>query len=411
MLLDYVRRYYLLRFLYVLAISFTKTTFYLYLYSSHHLAHEQILFIFAVFNISAMLLEIPTSAIGEWFGPRSCFLAGMFLKVIAALIFFFGSNVWHFCVAEVLSAFAISLISGTLQAWMMNQLNLHQENDAPHVAQIFMVGRRISTTGLAIGGAIGALLGSHHLGYPWLLVAIGSAATFFLAYALLNESFYQPWQRKKKIHDKWQCNTLLEGYRLAASNKILLVVIWESFLVSFALASPQIWWIPSLKSYFGKDMWFIANMWLCIAGIQFVGTFGLKYLLRHIPSMLLLKMIITITCVAFFCCLLVPNIYCFIVFYLLLEWLGPYQQTLNLTLIQQNTCDHGRITILSLESLADKFGNTLGLITAGALSISLDIFGIWAIGACLYATIIPCYFYLILQKWVPHNRQLLAENR
>ena len=96
----YVRRYYLIRLLYILSISFTKTTFFLYLRNCHHLTREDILLIFAVFNFAAMFFEVPTSAMGELIGPRRSFLLGAFCKLFAAAFFscwenFSGTSAWQ----------------------------------------------------------------------------------------------------------------------------------------------------------------------------------------------------------------------------------------------------------------------------------------------------------------------------
>ncbi len=403
-MLSYVTRYYIVRFLYAFSLSFTKTTFYLYLRTNHHLSHEDILLVFAIFNISVMILELPTSAIGEIIGPRICFLSGMFLKIIAALCFFYGSDFWHFCGAEIISALALSLISGTLNTWIMNQISIKNEKSSQTVSHIFMIGRRLGTLALAIGGVLGAIVGAKDLRMPWLFVAIGATITFSIAFLLITNFISSPVIDKSKndlpwgkVHRRWQWRTIIEGYRLALSNKILLVIIWDSFLLSFALASPRITWIPLLKSEFNKDMWFIANIWLCIAAIQFLGTFWLDYFLQKIQSVVSLKFIFFLQGFLFLACLCIPNLYIFIIFYLLLEWVSPYQQTLTFTLIQQETTSQGRLTILSLENLAGKFGDAIGLMVASSLSAHYSLSIVWTIGVILYSTIVPCYIVL-LQK-------------
>jgi MFS family permease len=395
--MSYPQRYYLIHFLYLLFISFTKTTFYLYLHDCHSLPHEDILLVFAVFNISNMVFEVPTSALGEWVGPRLSFLLGVVLKFVSAITFFLGKFFWHFCLAEIISAMAVALISGSLSAWLMNRIG--KENSL----QIFIIGKRITSVAIALGGLSGALLGKLHLGLPWLGVSVGSmvicASAFFI---LIEGDDRKEWHKKENIYRKWQWGTMLEGYRLILSNHVLLVTIFNTFLISFALASPKVFWLPFLKSYFKKDMLFLGYMWLCIMVVQFFGTFGIRALLHFFGSALRLKLAFTIFSLSMVLGLTIfkylDSITCFILFYLALEWAKPYHHSLDLSLVHRETHSTGRVTILSLENLAGNLGNAMGLmVIAGIIKLQGLVFA-WTIGGLLYALIIPCYFYLSIQE-------------
>lgn len=393
-ILDCSHRYYIVRFFYVLAISFTKTTFYLYLKKHHGLSYIDISKILEVFSYSVLLLELPTSAIGEFIGPRKSFLVGVFVKILAASLFLWGNTFSHFIVAEIISALAVSFISGSLNAWLMN--NYSQEK----LPRTFIVGKRVGIIASALGGIIGAYLGAKHLGYSWFMVLIFSTLTFFMSINILTKNKEYVWDKHTKIKQKWNKDTIVHGYRLVLQNNLLLTIVFSGFLVSFALAPLKIKWLPTLKSYFNKDMYFLGHVWLCIMFIQFIGTFGLDYLAKKARSYLRLKFIFTVFSISmlFFLIVFRHNIVCFIVFYLLIEWAKPYHRTIYLFLVYENTDSLGRITILSIGSLLSKLGGAISLFIARSLVVLYEPNFTWMFGLLLYVLIIPCYIFLIKQS-------------
>mgnify|MGYP000996459318 CR=1 FL=1 len=413
--MTFPQRYYLVNFLYILSVSFTKTTFYLYLSECHKIPREDILFIFAVFNLAVMVLEVPTSAIGEAIGPRKSFLIGMGIKLSAASLFLFGRHFWQFCAAEIISALAVTFVSGSLNAWLMSRLS--EESSKPcDSPSIFIVGKRINVIALAFGGLAGAISGEFHLGIPWAMVVLGSFFTLVVASFVLTESGPSgTWKKKEKVYRKWQWDTFLYGYKISLSNKILLVLLFNGFLISFALSSPKIFWLPFLKSHFNKDMWFLGYMWVGIMGIQFVGTFGIDSLIRSAGSVLRLKLLLTVFSVLMLLGLAlfkhIDSILPFVGFYFLLEWLKPYHHALILSLVHQETKDieGGRVTILSIGNLMENFGNAIGLLFAASVCKFQSLTFAWTMSTLLYALIVPCYVYLVAREKISWPAQKIEE--
>jgi MFS family permease len=288
---NYHKKYYLLCFLYVFAVSFTKTSYTPYLVA-RHLSLYDIHLVYAVFNICVMIFEIPSAGVGEWIGPKKSFLIGCLCKCIAAVIFFQGKNVYHFYAAEVVSAIAVAFISGSLGAWLMNRLSLRQEDK--DVAYIFTIGDRVSGLALAFGGTLGAYLAQINIGYPWLAVGAGFVITFVLGLFILTEQEYTPGWKAKKVYQRWQWETLWHGYQLSLRSQVLLVLVFNCFVVSFALASVKMNWLYSLMEFFDLQMVAVGNIWFCIGMIQFLGTFGVSSLLKLTGSALRLKLVFCI---------------------------------------------------------------------------------------------------------------------
>ena len=149
-------------------------------------------------------------------------------------------------------------------------------------------------------------------------------------------------------------------------------------------------------------MFFLGYMWLCIMGIQFLGTFGITNLLKLAGTPLRLKLFFTLLSLLFLLGLssfkYLNNIFLFIICYLLLEWAKPYHRSLFLTLVYQHTSNNGRVTILSLENLASKLGNSLGLVISAWLIRSHGVAPVWLATSMLYALIVPGYLYLIYSE-------------
>lgn len=398
--MNYCQKYYWIRFVYVLSVSFTKTSFIPYLLW-RGLSSYEVHLVYAIFNICVMLFEIPVSALGEWIGPKRSFLIGCLCKCVSAIAFFAGTEIYHFYCGEIVSALSIAFISGSLNAWLMDRFNEQEEDIAQaQTSAVFMIGDRLSKIALAVGGASGAYLAYWNLGYPWIFVGIGFVITFYLASFLLHGEDYRLSWKKDKVYPRWQWDNILHGYRITVHNRVLLVLIFNGFLVSFAQASPKMFWLPYLKDYFDKDMFFLGNMWLCLAGIQFLGTFGMAYMLRLAGSALRLKLLFSVfSGLAFFGVILFQQwILGFILLYFFFEWSKPYHEALDLTLTHGETRRKGRITFLSLENLVSKLGTIMGLIGIGWISELYGMFLGWTVALLIYSLIIPCYFYLVWEE-------------
>lgn len=403
--MNFARRYYLLCFFYIFVVSLTKTTFIPYLRIAG-LSPYEVHLVLAVFAICAMVFEVPTAAIGEWLGPKNSFVIGCACKCIAAALFFSGTSLPQFYAAEVISALAIAFISGSLDAWLMNRMNDGESPQPQNSSAIFMMGDRLSAVALALGGTIGAYMGYWNLSYPWIVVGIGFATIVAMATVLLAGQECKPGWKKDKVYQRWQWHTLFTGYRLAILNPILLIIVFSSFLASFALASPKVYWLNHVREYFQLDMRAVGLVWFCIGLTQFLGSFGISALLKLTGSPLRLKLVFSVFSMLMLFGIIVfqTQILGLVIFYLLLECGKPYHTALNLTLIHSETKNKGRITILSLDSLASKFGNTLGLLAIGWISTFYNISLGWALGLAIYMLVLPCYVYLVWKEF--KNSQL-----
>lgn len=401
--MTYSQRYYWIRFVYVLSVSFTNTSFIPYL-ESRGLSRPEIHIAYAIFNIGVMLLEVPVSAIGEWIGPKRSFLIGCLCKCAAAAAFFLGHDLIHFYGAEIISALAIAFISGSLDAWLMDRFNEEGNIGDLGTSRVFMIGSRIGKVALALGGVSGAYLANWNTGYPWIMVGVGFLVTFFWAMALLSGHEYRAAWKTEKVYFKWHWDNILYGYRIALNNRVLAVLLVDGFLVSLAQSSPKMFWLPYLMNYFGKDMFFVGNIWLCLAATQFLGTFGMPWMLRWTGSPLRLKLVFSVFSVVALSSVIwfQANIVGFIVLYLVWEWSKPYHDALDLTLTHAETRHagenrKGRLTFMSLGNLVSKLGTALGLIVIGWLS-QYGITEAWTAGVLLYSLVIPCYSCLVREE-------------
>ena len=123
-----IKNYVAFMFFDSLAISFFFGTYQLFL-TQKGLSLLEINLLNCCFMFSSFLLEIPTGAIADFLGRKRSVIIGLWFYSISFLIYFLSDNFWQFLLAEIIGAFAVSCISGALEALVVDSLNYHGYKD------------------------------------------------------------------------------------------------------------------------------------------------------------------------------------------------------------------------------------------------------------------------------------------
>ena len=389
-----IKRYYLLETIYSFGLSFTKTTFVLY-FLDFNLTKLQIGMIFSIFNLTVIIFEPLTAIFAERFGKKASILLGLMFKVIAGLIFFIGSNFYYFIIAEVISAMALTFISGSYMAWIVDEIG--EKRSSLNLYEIFAKVKKYKYTALILGGFLGNQLGGINLSFPWL----ANSVTFLI---LLIISFYMlsDFKIEKKHH---AIRGLLNGYSLL-KDRCISTLLFSSFLTSFALASIKLFWLPTIKTNFDTSITFLGWMWVGIASAHLVGASLVKKFVGFFEFKLEAPIITTVFSTLFlFAMVLTLNSYWTIMFYFLFELGKPLYSSVKSDLINNQIEEQGRVTVLSLHSLSMKLGTSLGLLFIGYMSDKFGQTDAWLLSCAIL--FLNLFLYISVQSWMKGDKEKL----
>ena len=85
-----------------------------------------------IFSLSVFVLEIPTGYIGDLFSRKNTLIIGTIIWIIGYLIWIFGDGFWAVLGGELTFAVALSLISGTVEAYLYDLLKKRHKEGIFH---------------------------------------------------------------------------------------------------------------------------------------------------------------------------------------------------------------------------------------------------------------------------------------
>ncbi len=353
--------------------------------------------LFSVFNISVILFEPLSAIISELLPKKGSFIIGCILKVITSLIFINAQSLKVLIIAEIISGLSIGFISGSLVAWAVDKLK--SKNQWENGYEIFALVSKYKTIFLIIGGLLGAYLGEKNLTIPWIANCISFSILIILSFILMDTRPYETKILKNCISkiDNNIYNLVLKGYKLAINDKYILLLILSTLISSMSLASLQMFRLPMIKNGFAINQISLGYIWIFIECGRLLGSFFVKkfYSSFKIPMMGLIFMPFISSgflISAFYFSGNSLMLLCFFAF----EFLEPFYSCLKDGIINSRIQNEGRITVLSLESIADKLGSTIGLVFIGYLADKVSMTFAWYFSSVIF--IFTSLLYLGLFK-------------
>ncbi len=86
------------------------------------LSMTEIMVLQTIFSVGLIILEVPSGFLADIVGRKVTLVLGSVLLTVGAGLYSVGINFWNFAVAEIIWAFAASLISGSDTAMLYDTL-------------------------------------------------------------------------------------------------------------------------------------------------------------------------------------------------------------------------------------------------------------------------------------------------
>lgn len=270
------KKYYTLVFCELFISEVTGTVFTLYmLYKGMNLFDVNITL--AVYFGSILLLEIPTGIIADLYGRKTSMVLGFAFYALAGVMFLNAMQLATFLFAEVLSAIGATLLSGAMEAWMVDSLG----NENPVlIEKIFANAGMVRQGAGMICGMIGATLAAYSFQAIWVLSIAFSLIT--VVYCL----FYvkEPLCIKKGKPDKNPLQAMKQiasdSVKYSFGNKELVVFFAIAILINISNSAGNSFQQPRLVGLFDNKIWIMGWVKFLYSLTMMAGAWLVGYLCR-----------------------------------------------------------------------------------------------------------------------------------
>lgn len=367
---------------------FVSLTYLLLIYLGYSMTEIGLLL--ATFTATTMVAEIPSGILVDSIGEKRVMSLSFLLRAIG-LFFMAGTrNIVVLILTAVLTGLAVSLSSGTLQSWIVNEI---KEANAPYdIAQVFSNLKIIGPFFGVLSGFVGAqILGKDNPAIPFYVAS--AILIGLLVYVQLVPNVFKPrpsqnhWGQIKQVYRETVVN-LIEALK---DSRILLYFIMFSIPAVLDLGPSNQWQVilgDAVQEY-------IVGYYIIGIGLSTIlsNLFLSKVLLKKKLDMValidrvLLLDVVTLLVISFYLPVF-PYLFLFHVF------LVGINGTLIITYIHEKLIkqDHLRTSIVSSFYSLQALASSLLLTVNGYLSDLIGISKTW-----ILFTLISMLVFLVLR--------------
>jgi MFS transporter, DHA1 family, quinolone resistance protein len=350
----------------------------------------------AAFTISTMLFEVPFGALADTIGRKRVFLLGEAVMLLATVGMWLAGGLWALCVVMVLNGMSRALLSGSLDALMVEQLRETGGQDGISSAEILAAQAKVGglsalSLGIAaivggflpmwLAGTVPAWLSVRYYEVNFMLMVPLIAAHLVLTAALIRERRPAAGDHPADRTPRSGALLMLRALGTVRRSPTMLKLMAIQVIGGAALAAIDIFWQPRLGEFIdARD-----GSWLfgLLCSISFIAmSFGHKIaarlaaLFRHSYMRLLLVLQVAMGAVIILFAMQ-QGVYGFFAAYTLLYLIVGAMAAPMLTVLHENADDAMRSTLLSMKSLFQQLGALFGALTGAAIAQSHGINVAW----------------------------------
>ena len=197
----------------------------------------------AIFNIAAIVFEVPSGAMCDSIGKRKTSLFAGVTLFLAMLCFLSSVNILVTVMGQVFWGLSYALESGTIEAWFVNDGALKGNE----LDRVFAASSKIQSVIMIVGSFIGSWLADYSLKFIWLIPCISSVCFIIMVLKFVED--------KKEIQPKSSILSLYKtsikyikigGSLIVKNQRITYLYIFVT-LMGFISSPLMIFWSVYLK--------------------------------------------------------------------------------------------------------------------------------------------------------------------
>lgn len=326
--------------------------------------------------------DYPTGVIADALGRKRSYSLGLALEGASLVILSISREILWAIVASIVSGIGVSLMSGSLQAWVVDGIREYSKNLKEDLASTFSLARGFSTIAKVFAGFIAAFIAIESY---WLPVFASGLLMIVLSLivTLVGEENYG---EIRKISPK----VMIEIFKNYALKKEILLSLVSSVNLSAAFWVLVMSWQPLLKDLFKIQESTYGLVWSLMMVSASLGAFVVAFLSRYgMGNVLLFSLGVTSISYIILSALGTLQVKIAIASILAIEFLDGIHGSLMRTLYNIIIPSNVRASLLSLMSAANSVVQAIMSIILGVL-ISLKGYSfIYLIAAITTILVIP----------------------
>lgn len=333
-------------------------------------------------KLCVTFIDYPTGVIADALGRKRSYSLGLALEGVSLVILSTSREILWVIAASIVSGIGVSLMSGSLQAWVVDGIKRYSKNLKEDLSLTFSLARGFSTIARVFAGFIAAFIAIE--GY-WLPVFASGLLMMILSLivTLIGEENYGKIQ---KISPK----VMIEILKNYALKKEILLSLMSSANLSAAFWVLVMSWQPLLKDLFKIQESLYGLIWSLMMVFASLGAFAAAFLSRYgMGNVLLFPLGVTSISYIILSILGTLQVKIAIASILAIEFLagiyGPLMRTLYNIVIPSDA----RTSILSLMSATNNIVQAVMSIIIGVLILSKNYNLIYLIAAIPIILVIP----------------------
>ncbi|MBR6411976.1 MAG: MFS transporter [Alphaproteobacteria bacterium] len=350
-----------------------------------------------VCSLGIFLFEIPTGYIGDIFSRKNTLIIGTLVWITGYLIWIFNRGFWPILIGEVLFSLAVSLISGTLEAYLYDLLKKRHKEDIFHkkYAKMQMLGNLSLTISTLTGGFIYQFIGET----APLWISIFCLTGAFIILLLLPDV---PESRRTVAKDKNKWQDILDISKYAMKNhEIKWLMLFPA--VYGTLTFVLMWGLQSVMVFRGLPVFmfsivmganaFLRTFWSGVSGkilekIQLSGIIMLECVIIVIAAIG--------ACAAAY--VPVEMVYLCLLLMMMASSSVVLSKMATTVLINHRIQSDERATILSVSSMVNRIFWAVGMFALKPLFDSIGVGPTFGVSALLLIPILICARHLYKMK-------------
>jgi len=374
--------YYWLCFLRGISFGLVSPIYSVFLFSTG-LNALQVNLINLVFVLSNLVFQIPAGALADSWGRKKTFLLSMLFNFFGFSLYFFGYSWQVFAAAEFLAALGYVLMTGILEAWVVDAWKARPITGLINTNYSFLFTRSATAGYLSsiIGGLAGGLIGAVSLRLPFLLGGIIFITVFLLGFYFMEEKMVYKKISLKEICKK-SLKTVKNGARETLTNQKIFPIALFALIIMISFKIMDIYWAKRFVDLAGGRVWVTGYIWVAASLFMILGNLLLQKWNKENKSYK--EWFIKTTFFAGIAILLTSfskNLYPALSFFLLYETLrGVFGPSLY-GYINNLIPSENRATIISFVITCTWIGSALGLIGLGWVAKTFSIATAWQAAA------------------------------
>lgn len=296
--------------------------------------------------------EVPTGFIADKFGRKTSILLSAICAIISFMLYYYGSGVYDFAIAEVFNALTLCLWSGAFDALVIQ--NLKEKGEELHLGQLFSKMAMFESAGVMVAGYLGSVVGNVNLSYPFIFSSV-LMLICFIAILFIPEKKCEI-TAQKKVSFKETLSEIKES-------KHLYVFFGLFLLVQFAYQPLLHYWQPYFESFESVTTEFLGRVFfMYVAGFTAFNFLSNKALKTEKLSS---EQIVNYGGVMMVCMslglVLTNKLEIALILFVLIQGVGNAVRNQLSSIMNLHIEDHHRATVLSAVSFISRFGMFLSL--------------------------------------------------